>query len=868
MNRSLPISLLLALVLAIPATAQLTGPAPYSDPQAYGQAVPPSLTKANTSSGDATIKLASAANFKNGQYITIFNSGVPCSLSAPSAPTVKPSVNSGGLNTVPSNAGSSSYAYVVVAADKFGCYTTASSSGSTSTGTALGRRIVSISKLARSNNVVTVTTSASHGLVAGELILINYFSTTDPTFEGYWIVRSAVDSKHFTFQSSMDTRTGATTSATGGTLYGYDANHITWTAVRGAWKYYIYGRTSGAYNLLGQTLDTFYNDYGSPMNDNQKFPSYLPSTPPSSGANDHLTAKIVSGGGTTTLTLASKAGATLSGVAAKSDDGPALVAAASVANQNGYPMQISSPLTINSYTQLNRTAYGYKINLLSSIQTNDTLEFGGNTTITGISAPPPAAFAWEGTSAITGPAYPLITHDSGSNLFQHVALVAQAQNGYLLLGEIARDSNVNDSFDYVTFHGGEGQSNDYIGMLAIFQTGGFSFRFNKCLFTTGAAGGITESYIGYSPLPSVVFLTRSDGTPTGNWIIEHSWFLYRGAFLQDYTGASGGVSYGYVKDIQTQNLTVPLLQWTNAGFFGSGNLEIEGITPADFPTAMVANFTPYYFTGVSVLGTTQTQGNHNVFTGNPFAGVSASSGAVTTGINSNMESNSGWSTAVDGVFNSQPTGSTVPVAQSYFNATMVLGNSYSLFTDSPSVAAPTCSVSSGGSVAIGTYKFAIAPVFWNGGVGAFGPASTNCTTTSGNQTITIKWTAVIGAEHYYLAEKNGSGSFTGPLPPNNNCAAPSAYMPGSFTSYIWNGISSLGSCGGSLPTGVGGGPTMLNSTGLSAPQMRLEPRPFSSLGTPADGVIIFCSDCTTTNPCARGGAGAYAKGLRGVWVCN
>jgi hypothetical protein len=172
-------------------------------------------------------------------------------------------------------------------------------------------------------------------------------------------------------------------------------------------------------------------------------------------------------------------------------------------------------------------------------------------------------------------------------------------------------------------------------------------------------------------------------------------------------------------------------------------------------------------------------------------------------------------------------------------------------------------VSSGGSVRIGTYTFKVAPVFWNGGVGAFGPASTSCVTTSGNQTITINWTSVVGAQYYYVAVNE-----TGPLPPNNNCAAPSAYMPGSSTSYIWNGISSLGSCGGSLPTGAGGGPTMFNSTGLYAPQMFLEPRPFSSLGTPTNGMIIYCSDCTITNPCAGGGTGAFAKGLHGVWVCN
>jgi hypothetical protein len=40
------------------------------------------------------------------------------------------------------------------------------------------------------------------------------------------------------------------------------------------------------------------------------------------------------------------------------------------------------------------------------------------------------------------------------------------------------------------------------------------------------------------------------------------------------------------------------------------------------------------------------------------------------------------------------------------------------------------------------------------------------------------------------------------------------------------------------------------------------------LGTPANGTIIYCSDCTIANPCAGGGTGALAKRLNGVWVCN
>lgn len=43
---------------------------------------------------------------------------------------------------------------------------------------------------------------------------------------------------------------------------------------------------------------------------------------------------------------------------------------------------------------------------------------------------------------------------------------------------------------------------------------------------------------------------------------------------------------------------------------------------------------------------------------------------------------------------------------------------------------------------------------------------------------------------------------------------------------------------------------------------------FASLGTPANGTICYCSDCTIANPCTGAGTGALAKRLAGVWVCN
>ena len=50
--------------------------------------------------------------------------------------------------------------------------------------------------------------------------------------------------------------------------------------------------------------------------------------------------------------------------------------------------------------------------------------------------------------------------------------------------------------------------------------------------------------------------------------------------------------------------------------------------------------------------------------------------------------------------------------------------------------------------------------------------------------------------------------------------------------------------------------------------VRLSPQAFVTLGTPADGLLMFCIDCAITNPCAGGGTGAIAKRLNGLWICN
>src|SRR5205807_1873027 len=40
---------------------------------------------------------------------------------------------------------------------------------------------------------------------------------------------------------------------------------------------------------------------------------------------------------------------------------------------------------------------------------------------------------------------------------------------------------------------------------------------------------------------------------------------------------------------------------------------------------------------------------------------------------------------------------------------------------------------------------------------------------------------------------------------------------------------------------------------------------FANLGTPANGTIVFCSDCTSANPAAGSGSGAVARRENGAW---
>lgn len=604
--------------------AHFIGTDPWDDVCMYGAlcGATASNTTANTV-GTTAITVASAASFKNGQGVTIYHAGAAPSITSLGTITLTPTLNAGGTSYVVAGAGSSSFSYKVVAIDKHGGYLASTSAVSTTTANPIGKQSVNITSMSRSGTTVTVTTASPHLFAVGAEVFIQYINTggtnTDPTFNGFFKVKTAPDNTHFTFLGGVDTTVGGATSDTGGVAIGFTTNQLSWTSVAGAFKYAIYGRTTGGYNLIGQTLDNFWEDYGSPMNDNQTFPPYLPTTAPGSGANDNLTTTIVSGQGTTSLVLANAAGATVSGATIVSDDSPALIASCPQNLSVCYIPRFAN-LLINSYTIL---PVQIKLLLNGSITTNDTIELGPATVIEGWRGASNLSFAWRGSAAqIAGSAYPQLSIAGSGITISNMSLACPALNGCLQMADFAANpiSNAavtNFSMDNSTMNTSSG-TGDYLGQHWIFQNDGFGFRFDKDTFGTGSPGANAEASIGNSPVPSMVMKNTLGvgGSPTGNVAFTRDWFVGRASFDVDYVQNSGGINYIIAQDIQTQNSFLPQLMVTGPGTSAiTGFIDIENITGADFPTAFFANLGPTTGGAIFLRQMTPVQGSNPNTTG-------------------------------------------------------------------------------------------------------------------------------------------------------------------------------------------------------------------------------------------------------------
>jgi hypothetical protein len=679
--------------------------------------------------------------FENGDSIRLDNCGPPTAMTPPTGVAVSPGMNAGGTPAVSGlSLGTTAYSYQVVACDKSGGCSAASAIASTTSGPAtLGRVTAPISRMSLSNNTMTVTTATAHGFANNALVYIQYFSTHTASFEGWYIVSNVPSATTFTFLTSIDSRIDGTPTldTSGGTAVAFNCDVVSWTAVTNAWKYFIYGRNSGAMSLIGvaEPGTTSWQDYGSTMMGNFSFPSFVPVTPPSSTLNQYLLTTISSGGGTSSIVIAAAASTTTKVMARMGSD--AAILAAFKAARYGTLFIPLGTYQVAGYLDLHAFWPVY-VAQSGTLVIADTIQIPGAIYWRGTSPNAPTAFQESPTPFIAGMpgSYPtMYLSNTGTVQFDHIQFKSSALNGILLL--YADTDAVSSSppgllnFDYVQFAAGGGNPTGYMHRHIIFRTGGFDYNFSNSLFIADQEPKVNISDVGYTFLPSVLFAPFGS-TPTGSINFRNSWFVGKSAVEvnQSTPGATGGASYNKFEKTQTQNDPLPVFiasNYPNVNTWSNNTVYFDGFSPADFPSAMTGNWAANTLSvGLQNLSNGLT-GGRPLVVGNPTRFIGQSGATASSG-----PPGGGW---------------------------FATGGSQVGYLLPPPAVPPLLTISAGGAVPVGSHTYEIA---WNDAFGnstTVGPSAT-INIATGMQTVTVTPpTAPAGAVGWQFYR---DGALTGP----------------------------------------------------------------------------------------------------------
>jgi hypothetical protein len=761
-------------VLALKEDAIFTGPTPYIDIRAYGARIvasnnPPFAT-ATAVSGNTGITLGSASTFQNGDGVVIYGAGPACGLSTPGAPTVTPSVATGPTNTwrfispntndnvIAGPTGATSYAYKIVARDRNGCLTAAGAQGSTTTGAAsLGGQSVGISTLSRTNSVVTVNTSGAHCLVVNAWI--NIANTTDSLdFGGFYQVATVPDNTHFTYISNTDSRLSGSTSATGGTVYWYNCNHLTWTGQANDWVYYIYGRVAGTLVLRGVskpgTLSLVWDDYGTTMTDfNAVFPTWVPTAPPGAATSDHLVTTIVSGAGTTSIVVANAAGTSVTSSIAF-DDGTAILAAATAAASNGGSLLIpdtpgvfdvwlvNSMLTLPFNTPVNITQAG-------SLALNETLILPRF--VTWHSYPNKKPYNPGAFQPVMN--VPINVGNNTPGLYANNSLLLDFRGIVFNTPDNGKIALLMDQGQYLTiedggFYIGNGSNFDYTG-IGLYAVGISPVWIRNTVFL-----GSTNPNFGLTTTPAFACtgcgISRSERIMLG----VRGFYMDSNTYSLRFLWQQGGIT--------------PMLTMSS---FGTGAaVELSDILIDTAPIPIISIFggppTNVDLNNIFIGPSADSGGAIPPITGVQSAGLSFNGNVV--GLNETNAISASSGTMVDGTYaNGSVTGPTTQTVSAE-NRHHGMGNGYSFFMKDAVPPAPSCSVAAGGPpfTAAGAVTYQYLAVYPNNGWGPMTNASNTCNANGTTQQTTVTIPAAvpgaIGYNYYRfgLIMDSGGGTTT------------------------------------------------------------------------------------------------------------
>jgi hypothetical protein len=793
---------------------QLKGPSPIGfDIRRYGarpvdtRSIPSSTATINTVTPCARAEIAantacltSSSGFQVGDGITIQGVGPANTMTTPTIASVLPSLAqtlTGVGRTVPAPAGTTTYCYVVIGRDVGRGLTTSSPQVCTTTGSAaLGSQTAPISSMARSENITKVTTSAAHGFSPGcgtsgvcGMGHVEEAGSDSALWSGWFSINTADDNLHLAFDSSLTTLNGAPSLAKLGstpTINWFNCNLITINVVgTGTIQYFVFGRTSGSLIYLGETIPVngasaiTFEDYGPTMTSSYPRPTWVPSTPLTSATADSLTTTITSISGNT-ITLASAASTSATGVTAIFDDAPAAIAASSDAVSRGSKIVIPGTGSSNNFDQYVFNSYmelaGANVVQVGPVTAYDTIagtQSWIGDKVNGANQCPQFAIECEIVFTPQDAANPAF---SGGGRFQYLT-VPVAGNG-------AISFFMTGSFSLENMNIGKTYAGDYMSIPIWINTNGQPV--GGLIHRVLISGGPTQN-VGSTATPLLVVKN------TGELTLDGIYMNRRGMYFEN-----SGLSY--TSNFEVQGGIMPQVTVAMIGESG-GNYAIIANTVRDTSgEPLFANLSQYdgFWAGtVHIINANFDTGP--MVTGRPITHLILDSASLPGYLGVNMNDDEINIGGVSG--------------KTTHNSTHSIGNSNQFFVEDLSPAAPTCATASAGPpfTANGTFSFTYDIVYPNGLVGNASAASARCTANGTSQQITITVPAAPGAIGYNFFTAGGS---------DINCS----YV--TTTSYV---VPS-GFCNGSGGNPISnGGPTGIKGASFWAQLYEVTPGPFAVL---------------------------------------
>ncbi|HUL16951.1 MAG TPA: hypothetical protein VLV88_13215 [Terriglobales bacterium] len=724
----------------VDADLHIKGPNPEIDLSRYGayySTLPMPQTTGGIGSGGTTLTLASAQDFANGQGLVVYGAGPLPTISTPPTPTVTPT---GILN------GTTTYSYQVIAEDYYGGLTAASAAGSTSVGAAnLGVTQVTLASASRANGVNTYTSTVNHNLQSGIPVAICQFTggtgcpgSPNDTFNGIFVIASTPSGTTFTTDTAS---TYPATTETSGTPYAevLACNKLSFSSYSGTGtlRYWIYrSKNGGAYSLAGvaQGLDPYFVDCGVST---PTAPGYVPSTPPSSTQARYLSTTIVSGGGTTALTLAASASTTVSGATVLHDNTPALLAASQAALNNGgatvyigassaspsityYPFSS----TFDSTTLTNTGGYPLHIVVNAYLGINQSWILSPNIDIDGLPKQG-SSFNYVPGGSIGGGAFPIFYIPRGGafhlNRLQ-MNLTSAQQSAIYADEDTLGDGATGLIADQLSVKGFAGSSRPIV------LKGGYDFRFDSGVCDANNAQVLTTPYcVDLMTSSSAVTGSNAAQIP-GRVDFDNFYFVGTGIHIFSIANNTSAAS--------TYNFSNSLFEVAFTPFLKIDNTNI--LDEVHFANVVGADSTGQ---GAAMPFVDSTNGGLRNISWED-GGLSSSTTPIV--ISSNITS-ADLTSVTNLVVKHSPSFNIGNVPWFNMDRTRVeandevisaLNGGALIYRIPDPGAAPSVSVTSGGSVPLGTYNIAYSLVDASGRETKVSP-SISATTTSGNQTIVV-----------------------------------------------------------------------------------------------------------------------------------